>query len=199
MSKEQPKMSEQATAEPVVVPTDIEKNPKSPLLKAAEQLGTGSMREVQAAQAQSRAKIDDTVELTPERVKELDGMTVEDLANEIRSAEAKKTEIMGKMAKAQAKVDELTLYVDGLRRKYEIANARTPSEKAAEYMESQKQERIQRFKEALHVRGQMEEAGIGHYADLQAIGLGVSPIDMAISADIMSRRRLRSMEARKAK
>lgn len=194
MSKEQPGMS----AEPTVAPTDIAVNPKSPLVKAAEQLGHSTMREVQASQAQLRTKIDDSTELTVERVKELDGMTVEELANEIRAAEAKKLEIMGKMAKAQAKVDELTAYVDSLRHKFEVANRRSPEEVSAEYMEAQKRERVLRFQEAMHVRGVMQDAGVGHFADLQAIGLGVSPIDQAIAADITGRRRLRNLEARKA-
>lgn len=196
MSKEQPSESPETSAKSEVQATDIAVGPHSTLVKAAEQLGSATIREVQEAQARARTKLDDSVELPSEREAILDGMTIEELANEIRVGEEKIAEILGKVAKAQAKVDEVKNYIDGLRRKYELATKRSDAELAVEYLECQKKERIAHFAEALKARGVIKDAGVDHIVDMSALGLGVSPVDRAIAADIQARRYVKNKESR---
>lgn len=184
-----------SNATPTVAASDVAVGPESTLMKASAQLGKPTIREIQAEQARARTAIDDAKVLTPEREKELDGMTLEELAKEIRDGEERILDIETKRARAKAKIDEIRAYVDGLRMKYELANRRSDAELAVEYLECQKKERVAKFKEALRARGVIEAAGVDHIVDLHSIGLGVSPADQAIAADIKARRYVRSKEA----
>lgn len=171
----------------------------SPLSHASALTGHKTISEIQQEQARQRQSLAGETVLSAEAQQQLDGMTLEELAAEIKEREAKKEELLGKMNKAQAKVNEITAYVDDLRRRYEIASRKSEDETRQEYLEGAKRERVARHQEALQVRGALEAANVGHVANLDALGLGISPVDQAIAAQISSRRQTERREAKQRK
>jgi hypothetical protein len=106
--------------------------------------------------------------------------------------------LAGKVSRAAARVQEIRATIDNLRAKITAATTVSEAETNRQYLEGSKRMMQERFAQQLAARRALQEADPNLRADMDALGLGKSPIDRAIANELTGKRRAESQAALQA-
>jgi hypothetical protein len=171
---------------------------ESPLALAAAQQGVDSIEELQRKQAADRTAALPQTEPAAAVATPLGEMDLHELATEVRRLEEEEAVLAGKVSRAAARVQEIRATIDNLRAKITAATTVSEAETNRQYLEGSKRMMQERFAQQLAARRALQEADPNLRADMDALGLGKSPIDRAIANELTGKRRAESQAALQA-
>lgn len=165
------------------------------LQQAMDEHGAASLAELQKIQAAARGGYVDRIQI-PANFSETAKAEIQKLEDELQTKTRLRDEIASKLAKGEAKKQELNGQISTLADTLNAIRKQTEASSNRDYLKSCLNEREEKIRKMNALNALLEREGLQGIVDMDAVGLGASPLDAAIKHDHFVRRQKANAEAK---